>query len=381
VFEEALDFPRVPIQPAPVVGNLSESELWDAVRTRDARYSSSFVYAVKSTGIFCRPTCPSRRPRRDLVSYYASAGLAKEAGFRACSRCHPDEVATGSKNKIVEDVCRFINENPSEKLSLEKLSQKAGLSPFYLQRLFKKVTGVSPRQYVEAVRLGRLKLSLKGGESVRSSTYRAGYNTSGWLYSKPDPKLGITPSSYKSGGAGLLIHYLITDCPLGHLLVASTENGICSVNLGDSQEKLVSYLRYEYPKAHFNTEPDQKDSVLALWVNRILEYLFTGKEMDLASFPLDIRATAFQWRVWKELQSISHGSVKSYSEVAKDAGYPKASRAVANACASNPVPLVVPCHRVVRKDGSLGGYRLGVDRKRKLLEKEGVNLQLFDEKV
>ena len=249
------------------------------------------------------------------------------------------------------------------------MSTVVGLSPFHLQRIFKKVTGVSPREYVEAARIRHLKMSLKRGESIRKSTYQSGYNTSSWLYSKPDAKLGMSPATYKTGGQGAHIGYVIADCRLGRVLVAGTDRGICAVGIADSDEKLKAFLQAEYPSGEITNERNQKSS-LGIWVQRILGYLSNDKNIDLATLPLDIQGTAFQMRVWKELQSIPRGSVVSYSTVASRVGVPRGSRAVANACASNPTPLVIPCHRVVRKNGDMGGYRWGINRKEELLKSE-----------
>lgn len=354
---------------------------WKALKTRDPKYYSRFVYGVNSTGIFCRPTCASRKPKaREQVAFFANASQAKEAGFRACERCKPDENHSPSQVQTIQKICEFINENAREKLTLERLSQESGISQFHLQRIFKKVTGVTPREYTEAVRLGRLKLALRSGNSVRRSTYGAGYNTSGWLYFRPNEKLGMSPLNYKNGGEGFTLNYAISDTPLGKLLVAATERGVCFVTLADSSQKLVSYLRSEYPKAKLEPATNVQNKNLSLSVEKIVDYITKGIDLENSNLPLDLHATAFQWRVWKELREIPYGSVRSYSEVARRIGLPKAIRAVANACASNPVPLVIPCHRVVPKTGGVGNYGLGVERKKILLAKEGVDLAKLDRK-
>lgn len=351
-------------------------QFWEAIQSRDIRCYSTFVYAMHSTGIYCRPTCPSKKPKKmDRVTFFKSAQLAKEAGYRACARCDPDDTSESSAQvKTIQKVCEFISENWKERLTLSRLSRETGLSPFYLQRTFKKVTGVTPREYAEAVRLSRLKLALKSGESIRKSTYGAGYNTSGWLYSGPDEKLGMSPLSYKRGAMGLVIKYSITDSPLGKLLVAATERGVCLVSLSDSSQKLVNHLRSEYPNAKVESDTE-KNRNLSISVQKITEYLSRGTDLEKSNLPLDLQATAFQQRVWKELRRIPYGEVASYSEVAKRIGLPRATRAVATAVASNPVPLIVPCHRVVPKAGGVGNYGLGPERKRKLLEKEGVDVE------
>ncbi len=294
------------------------------------------------------------------------------AGFRACLRCRPDDASSSpSQIRLIEKICRYIDENLETKITLKHLRETTGMSPFHLQKVFKRVVGVTPREYQESARLRRLKLSLRNGEAVTKSTYKAGYNTSSWLYSHPQLKLGMNPSSYKSGGKGLTISYVFSDCYLGRLLVGGTAQGICAVSLADSDDKLLAYLREEYPKAHL-IEDNNTD--LARWVNTILEYLDQGKDLGQSNLPINIRVTAFQLKVLKELQKIPYGSVRSYSEIARRVGCPDGSRAVANACASNPTALVIPCHRVVRKNGELGGYRYGVERKKRLLEGEGVSL-------
>jgi AraC family transcriptional regulator, regulatory protein of adaptative response / methylated-DNA-[protein]-cysteine methyltransferase len=272
-----------------------------------------------------------------------------------------------SQRRRVEEACKYIEENLDAKLNLQELGRYAGLSPFHLQRVFKRIVGISPREYAEAARLGRLKLSLKGGESVRKSIYRSGRNSTSWLYSNPFQKLGMRPAIYKSGGAGMSISYTTTGCRLGRLLVAGTQHGICAVSIADSDRSLESRLANEYPSAEIRREDTGK---LASWMERILEYLDGKEAISLSNLPLDIQATSFQYKVWKELLSIPYGSTRSYSEVAKRMSLPEATRAVANACAANPVPLVIPCHRVIRKNGDLGGYGLGVGRKKSLLKKE-----------
>ena len=231
-----------------IVGD--EQLLWRIVQRRDSRYYSSFVFGVKSTGIFCRPTCPSRRAKRSQVVFFPTFREAKAAGFRACLRCKPDDESREPRQiQIVKRACKYIEENYEDKITLNSIAEREGVSPFYLHRIFKKVTGLTPKEYLESFRLRRLKLSLKKGESITKSTYDAGYNTSSWLYSKPNSKLGMSPSSYKSGAEGMHITFLLSDCSLGRLLVAGTGEGICGVSLGDSDAKLIAFLRAEYPRA------------------------------------------------------------------------------------------------------------------------------------
>jgi AraC family transcriptional regulator of adaptative response/methylated-DNA-[protein]-cysteine methyltransferase len=358
--------------------NLSgdEESFWKAMQSRDPRYDSRFVYGVRSTKIFCRPICPSRKPKnRNQVLFFASPSNAREAGFRPCGRCKPEEASSrGQKIQTIEKLCEFINENSGQKLTLDKLSEESGMSPFHLQRTFKKVIGLSPREYTEAVRVGRVKMALKSGSSVRKSTYQAGYNTSGWLYFRPNEKLGMSPMNYKNGGEGINIDYSISDTPLGRLLVAATERGVCFVFLADSDERLLARLRSEFPKAKVQEASKNENTRLSISAEKIKEYITKGIDLQKLNLPLDLHATAFQRRVCKELQTIPYGRVRSYSEVATRIGLPRAVRAVGNACASNPVPLVIPCHRVVPKTGGVGNYGLGVQRKKILLEREGVDL-------
>jgi len=347
-------------------------ERWEAVQVRDQRYDSLFVYGVLSTGIYCRPSCPSRRPGKEKVIFFPDPSLAEKAGFRPCKRCKPNEKTNLSPQASwVEKLCNYIKKNFDKKLTLKSLSEKMGVSPFYLQRTFKRVTAVTPRQYAEAFRLDHLKIMLRDGKSVRRSIYDAGYNSVSSLYSRPGAKLGMQPGVYKRGGEGVKIWYLIADCFLGRLLVAWTRYGVCGVSLGDSDDKLLQALRNEYPQAKVQESHTQ----LTKWISAILRYM-EGEESGrhLIDMPLDVKATTFKRRVWKELQSIPYGSTLSYGEIAKRISIPKGSRAVASACASNPVAIVIPCHRAIRRDGSLGGYRWGVERKKSLLEMENSSI-------
>ncbi len=349
------------------VAQISAEELWHAVESRDGRYNDRFVFGALSTKIYCRPSCPSRRPSRERVVFFAGPRAAEIAGFRACLRCRPrEEGAASTHQRIAEQACAFIERNPDGKVTLRAIGEHVAISPFHLQRIFKRVVGITPRQYAEKAKLDRAKLLLKRGESVRRSTYASGHNSTSWLYSNTAAMLGMRPSVYKNGGEGMRISYCITECNLGRLLVAGTELGVCGVSLADSDEEVESFLRNEFPKA----EIDGDATRLAIWVRRIVNYLDGSDDSHLSELPLDIRATSFQFKVWRELQSIPYGSTLPYAEVARRVGSPRASRAVANACATNPVALVIPCHRVVRMDGKMGGYRWGLDRKKALLKKE-----------
>lgn len=340
-------------------------ELWRAVASKDTHFDGSFVFAVSSTGDYCRPSCPSRLPRRERISFFRLPEAAEQAGFRACRRCHPQRaVAADPQVDVVRRACRLIDDNEEGNLDLATLGERVGLSAFYLQRTFKNVMGITPRQYAETRRTGRFKAGIRRGESVTNAMYDAGYSSSSRLYERATAELGMTPATYSHGGRGATIKYTIAQSFLGRLLVAATEKGICAVRLGDSESTLETDLRKEFSAACI----ERNDGPLHEWLGEILNRL-AGKQPHF-DLPLDIQSTAFQRRVWEELQSIPYGSTRSYSEVAAAIGRPTTVRAVARACATNPVALVIPCHRVVRKDKSLGGYRWGLERKKRLLAKE-----------
>lgn len=339
-----------------------EEAYWQAVLERDSQANGRFVYGVRSTGIYCKPSCPSRRPRREQVVFFTEPEAAEQAGFRACRRCQPRE--NDAQIELVQRACRYIEQHLDETVSLEQLGAELGLSQAYAQRLFKRVMGISPRQYAEAQRLERIKGQLKEGVSVTRTVYEVGYSSSSRLYERAPGQLGMTPTAYKRGGEGMQIKYAIVDSPLGRLLVAATERGICRIGLDNRDEVLESTLRYEYPAAEISQDGEH----LRPWVTAVIRHL-AGEQPHL-DLPVDIRATAFQWRVWEELRAIPYGQTRSYSDIASTIGRPKARRAVAQACKQNPVPLVIPCHRVVREDGNLGGYRWGAERKRQLLKLE-----------
>jgi AraC family transcriptional regulator of adaptative response/methylated-DNA-[protein]-cysteine methyltransferase len=364
--------PGTETRPVPALDN-TNVELWRAIKRRDYHYDETFVFGVRSTGVYCRPSCAARTPRRDQVVFFLSSQLAEDAGFRACKRCRPNDrnFATLQRTRV-EETCSFINQNLDGKLSLAELGKHANLNPFYFQRLFKRITGVTPCEYVEGERLRRAKNSMSRGESVRSAIYKAGRNSTSWLYTNPYAKLGMRPSSYKSKGRGMYIHYSIHDCQLGKLLVAGTQKGVCAVILGDSDSTLEAWLRTEFSSARISMKAA---SELGLWVSKILAYLEGKEVVPLDTLPLDIRATSFEYKVWKQLQAIPYGTTCSYADIARRISHPRSTRAVANACARNPVALVVPCHRVVRSDGSLGGYGFGIERKAFLIQSEQENME------
>jgi AraC family transcriptional regulator of adaptative response/methylated-DNA-[protein]-cysteine methyltransferase len=347
--------------------HIGPQEFWQAVLHRDRRFQHLFVYAVRSTGVYCRPTCSSRRPRREQVSFFAGPEAAERAGFRACRRCRPQEDSFRDPQAVVvQKLCRYIDAHIEEPISLAVLSREAGLSEFHLQRTFKRVLGVSPLQYARVRRLLNLKSRLKTGDDVTSAMYAAGYGSSSRLYEHAAGQLGMTPGTYRSGGAGADIRYALASSNIGRVLVAATERGVCAVRLGESDSELVAELRREFPMS----EPREDARALADSVRQVIACV-NGNEPH-PEIALDVRGTAFQAKVWEMLRRIPRGETRSYAQIAQAMKQPKAVRAVANACASNPVAVIVPCHRVVRSDGAPGGYRWGLDRKEKLLASERV---------
>jgi len=345
---------------------VSDNHRWEAVTARDASLDGAFVFGVSSTGIFCRPSCPSRRPRRANVRFFDRATDAELAGYRACLRCRPKAVDGNPQAALVRSVCRYIEQNIEDRLTLDDLSSEFRRSPFHLQRTFKAVLGVSPKAYVDAVRLRQVKHNLQSGHSVTTSLYAAGYGSSSRLYERTATQLGMTPEKYRRGALAAVVRYTIAPSPLGLMLIAATDKGICAIQFADTEEELHQGLMREFPFASRRRD----DEAMSQWLEkleRLIDGADTGKHPSL---PLDIRATAFQRRVWETLQRIPRGETRSYSAVAKKMGMPKATRAVARACATNPVAVAIPCHRVIREDGNLGGYRWGIERKEHLLALE-----------
>jgi AraC family transcriptional regulator of adaptative response/methylated-DNA-[protein]-cysteine methyltransferase len=355
--------PVVPLSAVMPVPPLDDERAWAAVLAREGHYDGRFVYAVTSTGVYCRPSCPSRRPVRRNVAFFRDPAGAEAAGYRACLRCHPRASATASALAVAK-VRAYIDAHADEPLTLAVLAREAGLSPHHLQRVFKRATGLSPKEYAGAVRTQRFKAHVKKESSVTTAIYEAGYGSGSRVYESADARLGMTPATYRQGGRGMQIHYTITDSPLGRLLVGATERGVCAVQLGASDRALAAALTEEYPRA----EVQRDDATLGPWVEAILDHL-QGRSPAL-DLPLDLQATAFQWSVWKALREIPYGSTRSYAEIAAAVGKPRAVRAVARACAANRVALVVPCHRVIGSDGRAGGYRWGAERKQRLLDQE-----------
>ncbi len=356
--------PAKPESTQPENTRIGDDQCWDAVVARDSHRDGQFVFAVATTGVYCRPSCGARRPRRENVKFFSRPEQAEKAGFRACLRCRPREFSGNPQSDTVKAICRYIEQHLDESITLERLGKEFGQSPFHLQRRFKAALGITPRAYADSCRLRQLKRNLQSGDNVTRAMYDAGYGSSSRLYEKTASHLGMTPDKYRRGSIAATIRYAISDSPLGRMLVAATDRGICSIQFARSDAELIEGLRHEFPFAARKAD----ESGLEVWIEALLSKM-TGRELN-ASLPLDIRATAFQRRVWTYLQSIPFGATRSYGEVAKAIGQPTASRAVARACATNPVAVAIPCHRVVREDGSISGYRWGVQRKKTLLEIE-----------
>ena len=343
---------------------LTDDQRWNSVIARDSARDGEFVFAVATTGVYCRPSCPARRPRRENVTFFLRPEQAERAGFRACLRCRPRSVSGNPKSDLAKEICRYIEQHLDEPITLERLGKAFGQSPFHLQRRFKAALGITPREYADSCRLRLLKRNLQAGDNVTRAMYDAGYGSSSRLYEKTSSQLGMTPDKYRRGAIAASIRYACADSPLGRMLIAATDRGVCAIQFARSDEELLEGLKREFPFAARKAD----EGGLRAWVEALLSKM-TGRELN-AALPLDIRATAFQRRVWTYLQTIPFGATSSYSQVAKAIGQPSASRAVARACATNPVAVAIPCHRVVREDGGISGYRWGVGRKKTLLEME-----------
>jgi AraC family transcriptional regulator, regulatory protein of adaptative response / methylated-DNA-[protein]-cysteine methyltransferase len=335
---------------------------WRATLARDSRADGSFVLAVRSTHIYCRPSCPARRPLRRNVTFFRTREEAEKQGYRACLRCRPNEIA--APVALVQRAAGYLAESSEESVRLGALAQTLGTTQATLRRAFLQVTGLKPRELAEALRIRRFKALLRAGKSIADALYETGYGSSSRVYERSNAQLGMTPATYQKGGKGMKIGYSITKSPLGKVLVAATERGVSAVYLGDAENAMVAELRQEYPRAEISLAADS----FQRWVREIVQRT-EGKEPRI-ELPLDLQATAFQRRVWQELQRIPRGRTRTYSQVARSLGQPKAVRAVARACSTNPVSIVVPCHRVIREDGTLAGYRWGLSRKEQLLARE-----------
>ncbi len=341
---------------------------WRRVQARDASADGRFVYAVETTGIFCRPSCPSRRPARQHVRFFGNVQAAMAAGFRACRRCHP--AGEHAEAQMVRLMCDYLKRHVDRAVTLQELGRLTKMSPFTVQRMFERVLGVSPRHYQIDRRHALLRDRLAGGSTVTDAIYEAGFSSSSRMYESAERRLGMRPERFRKGGLGESIRFIVADCPLGRVLVAATERGLCAVTLGDNAGVMERELRERFPAAEIaeaSTEDEQLGATARAVISRMTEHPVA---LDL---PLDLRATAFEQRVWRLLQTIPRGETRSYSAVAAELGQPLAVRAVARACARNPLALVVPCHRVVGKNGQLTGYRWGKERKEKLLKLESAD--------
>jgi len=341
-----------------------ENTWWDAVLARDSALDGEFFFAVTSTGVYCRPSCPAKRPRRENVAFFRRPEDAEKAGFRACLRCRPRSASRNPQTDAAKSICRYIEHHLDEPVTLDRLGSVFGMSPFHLQRTFKKAVGITPRAYADSCRMKLLKQNLQTGKSVTHALYDAGYSSSSRLYERTASQLGMTPDKYRRGAIAATIRYTFADSPLGRMLVAATEKGICAIQFADTDDELTEGLKREFPFAVRKRD----DESMQAWTGTLLGQM-EGHRLN-SSLPLDIQATAFQRRVWAHLQSMPFGTTQSYGEVAKAIGQPTAARAVARACATNPVAVAIPCHRVVREDGGMGGYRWGVQRKQTLLQLE-----------
>ena len=349
-----LSAPRIP----------AATTAWRAVVERDTRFDGRFVYGVSSTGVFCRPSCPSRQPRRDRVRFFANVESARTAGFRPCKRCRPGSEQPSRMQAAIARAIAYLEAHADRRVTLGELAVETALSPSHLQRGFKQTVGISPREYQDALRKRRFVERLRAGDTVSRATYEAGYGSSSRVYGRREVRAGMTPAVFRRKATGRQIRFTTVAVPLGRLLVAFTDEGVCAVELGASDDALERALRADFSNAVITRTHAGANA----WVATIVDQA-RGRPAAHA-VPLDVQGTAFQWKVWKALQRIPLGETRSYAQVARSIGNPNAVRAVASACARNPVAVTVPCHRVVKSSGELGGYRWGADVKAKLLERE-----------
>ena len=342
----------------------TESARWAALAARDAAADGAFFYSVRTTGVYCRPSCAARPARPENVAFHATTADAEAAGFRPCKRCKPDQAPLAQRNAAaVAAACQLI-ESAEEAPGLEALAAEAGMSPFHFHRVFKSVTGVTPKAYADARRAERVRQALGEAGTITEAIYDAGFNSGGRFYEQSDKVLGMTPTRFRAGGEAAQIRFAVGECSLGSILVAATDKGVCAILFGDDPEGLVRDLQDRFDKA----ELIGGDSAFEALVARVVGFVEQPRlGLDL---PLDVRGTAFQQRVWQALREIPAGQTASYAQVAEQIGKPSAVRAVAQACAANALAVAIPCHRVVRNDGALSGYRWGVERKRALLDRE-----------
>jgi AraC family transcriptional regulator, regulatory protein of adaptative response / methylated-DNA-[protein]-cysteine methyltransferase len=350
------------------ISSQSAAKLWQATLQRDRRADGSFVFAVRSTHIYCRPSCPARRPLRQNTLFFRNPQEAENRGFRACRRCRPNDLAAATT--LVSKAAALLASCTEDNVRLESIAAQINSSPEKLRRAFRATTGLSSREFAEAARMKQFKKLLRQGQSITEALYACGFGSPSRIYEKTGSQLGMTPAEYRKGAPGMQIEYSIAKTTLGHVLVAATERGISAIYLGENDKQLVSELRTEYPKADLSQNPASHGS----WLKEIIKRI--EGQAPSVELPLDVQATAFQRRVWQELQKIPLGSTRTYTQVAHALGKPNSIRAVARACATNPVSIVVPCHRVIRTDGQLAGYRWGLRRKQELLEREGSQLKL-----
>jgi AraC family transcriptional regulator, regulatory protein of adaptative response / methylated-DNA-[protein]-cysteine methyltransferase len=341
-----------------------DEERWQAVKRRDPAFDGKFVFAVRTTGVVCRPSCASRPAKRENVSFFSSLAEAETAGYRACKRCRPDRLgAPDPQVEAVRQACERI-EQAEEAPKLAELAARAGLSPYHFHRVFKAITGVTPKAYADETRARRAADKLRTADTVTEAIYDAGFNSSSRFYENTDARLGMTPGAVRRGGAGAVIRFAVGEASLGAVLVAATDKGVCAIMLGDDPDALVRELQDRFPRAELKGGDAAFERTVAQVVGLVEA---PGQRLDL---PLDIRGTAFQQRVWAALRAIPAGQTATYTEIARAIGQPTAVRAVAQACGANPLAVAIPCHRVVRADGDLSGYRWGVERKRELIGRE-----------
>jgi AraC family transcriptional regulator, regulatory protein of adaptative response / methylated-DNA-[protein]-cysteine methyltransferase len=343
---------------------VSDEARWQAVVDRNRAAEGAFFFSVRTTGVYCRPSCGARLPRRENVAFHATPADAEAAGFRACLRCKPNlDRREDAQAKAVARACRAIEE-AEESPTLEALAKLVGQSPWHFHRVFKAATGVTPKAYADAHRGKRVRDELKRADTVTQAIYSAGFNSNGRFYAASDELLGMTPTGFREGGAGATIRFALGECSLGAILVAATDKGVCAITLGDDPQRLVRAFQDDFPNAKLVGDETNFERMVAAVVG------FVEGAPSEFKLPLDVRGTAFQQRVWQALRDIPAGKTASYSEIANKIGAPAAVRAVAGACAANKIAVAIPCHRVVRTDGSLSGYRWGVERKRALLQRE-----------
>jgi len=346
---------------------LDTEACWEAVRARDASQTGQFYFGVTTTGIYCSPHCSAREPLRKNVRFYESALDAERDGLRPCKRCRPLETLDLVAERM-HAICRFIEAHSDDSLHLETLARQAGMSRFHFQRTFKAVVGITPKQYHDGLRVDALKNTLESSGGIADAAFDAGYGSTSRVYERSAARLGMTPAQYRGAGRGITIHFACMDTPVGLLMLGATDRGLCFVQFGEGEAELESLLRAEFEYADIRPMQEPRDPQFDAWIDALRAHLSGAQpHVDL---PTDIRATAFQQRVWAYLQRIPYGEVRSYAEVARGIGQPSAARAVARACASNPLAIVVPCHRVISGSGQLSGYKWGVARKRALLDRE-----------